>query len=90
MALSPKLLQIAINALAQKLLESESPIIRAKAAKSLGQLGSEEAILPLCEALDKEDNLHVVEQVMDAIILIHNLANTVSSDRQDMEENDRQ
>jgi HEAT repeat protein len=48
MALSKKYLEMAINACVEKLADSD-PQVRAKAAKSLGELGSEEAIPFLCQ-----------------------------------------
>ncbi len=52
MALSPKFLRIAINALSKKLLEFPDAQIRIKAAKSLADLSSEKAIPALCQALN--------------------------------------
>ena len=51
MTLSKKYLEMAINACVEKLVDSD-PQIRAEAAKTLGRLGSEEAIPFLRQSLD--------------------------------------
>ena len=53
MALNKENLERAINACVQKLAYSDSQI-RAGAAKTLGELGSEEAIPFLCQSLENE------------------------------------
>ena len=73
MALSSKSLNLIIPTLAKRLFEDENLMIRAKAAQSLGKLGSEQAIPPLCQALENEKDPTVVCAIMDAIILINNL-----------------
>ena len=57
MALSKKYLEMAINACLEKLADAD-PQVRAKAAKSLGELGSEEAIPFLCQFLEMQKSIY--------------------------------
>ncbi|MEA5532626.1 HEAT repeat domain-containing protein [Crocosphaera sp. XPORK-15E] len=72
MALSSKNLKIAIKALAKQ-IKNVNVKIRLKAAKSLGELGSEEAIFYINKALGKETDFDVIVCLIDAIIPINNL-----------------
>jgi len=81
MALSKKYLTMAINACVQKLADSD-PQIRAEMAKTLGKLGSEEAISFLCQSLDTETTKDVIFEIMNAFTVIHN-----SGSNQPMPEN---
>jgi hypothetical protein len=71
MALSKKYLEMAINACVEKLADS-APQVRAKAAKSLGELGSEEAIPFLCQSLENEQTKDVILEIINAFTVIHN------------------
>ena len=81
MALNKKYLEMAINACVEKLADSD-PQIRAEAAKTLGKLGSEEAISFLCQSLDTETTKDVIFEIMNAFTVIHN-----SGSNQPMPEN---
>ena len=81
MALSKKYLEMAINACVEKLSDSD-PQVRAKAAKSLGELGSEEAIPFLCQFLENEKTKNVILEIINAFTVIHN-----SGSNQPMPEN---
>lgn len=71
MALSKKYLEMAINACVEKLTDAD-PQIRAEAAKSLGKLGSEEAIPFLCQFLENEKTKDVILEIINAFTVIHN------------------
>jgi len=81
MALSKKYLEMAINACVEKLVDSD-PQIRAEAAKTLGRLGSEEAIPFLRQSLENEEIKDVIFAIMNAFTVIHN-----SGSNQPMPEN---
>lgn len=81
MALNKENLERAINACVQKLADSDSQI-RAGAAKTLGELGSEEAIPFLCQSLENEKTKDVIFAIMNAFTVIHN-----SGSNQPMPEN---
>jgi hypothetical protein len=81
MALSKKYLEMAINACVEKLADSD-PQIRAEAAKTLGRLGSEEAIPFLRQSLGTETRKDVIFEIMNAFTVIHN-----SGSNQPMSEN---
>ena len=72
---------MAINACVEKLADSD-PQIRAEAAKTLGKLGSKEAIPFLCQSLDTETTKDVIFEIMNAFTVIHN-----SGSNQPMPEN---
>jgi hypothetical protein len=81
MTLSKKYLKMAINACVEKLADSDSQI-RAGAAKTLGELGSEEAIPFLCQSLENEKTKDVILEIINAFTVIHN-----SGSNQPMPEN---
>ncbi|MEB3122586.1 MAG: HEAT repeat domain-containing protein [Snowella sp.] len=81
MALNKKYLEMAINACVEKLADSD-PQIRAEAAKTLGKLGSGEAIPFLCQSLGTETTKDVIFEIMNAFTIIHN-----SGSNQPMPEN---
>ena len=78
MGLSSRSLDLIIKTISRKLFENKDLMIRIKAAESLGKLGSEKAIIPLCQALDKEIDYEVICVIMDAIVQISKSAQTMS------------
>lgn len=73
MALSTESLDLIIQTLTQRLLTDTNPLIRAKAAQSLAQLGSEKVVPVLCQALELESEPNVAFQIMDAILLVNKI-----------------
>ena len=84
MTLSPEYVELIIETLVKKLSEDDDINIRIKAVESLGKLGSEGAISPLCEALNVEDNPDVTIAIMDAInaIVVINNATFITKSEQ--------
>lgn len=74
MALSAESLDLIIQTLAKRLFTDTNSAVRIKAAQSLAKLASEKAISPLCQALDREEDLEVAFEIIDAIIMINNLS----------------
>lgn len=74
MTIRPEYLLMAVDSLCKLLLTDKNPQIRAKAAESLGKIGSELAIPALCQALqqDQDIDINVRFQAADALVLIVN------------------
>ncbi len=70
MAITPENLQAIFQILCKLLRDSEEPIIRAKAALSLGKLGIESAIPELDRAASTDPDIQVRVSAIDALILI--------------------
>ena len=70
MAISPENLQAIVQILCKLLRNSEEPIIRAKAALSLGKLGIESAIPELDRAASTDPDIQVRLSAIDALLLI--------------------
>ena len=70
MAISPENLQAIVQILCKLLRNSEEPIIRAKAALSLGKLGIESAIPELDRAASTDPDIQVRLSAIDALVLI--------------------
>ena len=70
MAITPEKQQEIVQILCKQLRDSEEPIIRAKAAVSLGKLGIESAISELCQAASADPDIQVCLSAMDALVLI--------------------
>jgi HEAT repeats len=68
----PEYLLMAVDSLCKLLLTDKNPQIRAKAAESLGKIGSELAIPALCQALQQDTDINVRFQAADALVLIVN------------------
>ncbi|WP_332863448.1 HEAT repeat domain-containing protein [Pannus brasiliensis] len=73
MALSAESLDLIIQTLATRLFTDKNSAVRIKAARSLAKLASEKAISPLCQALNREEDLEVAFEIIDAIIMINDL-----------------
>jgi hypothetical protein len=63
---------MAVDSLCKLLLKDKNSQIRAKAAESLGKIGSESAIPTLCQALQQDTDINVRFQAADALVLIVN------------------
>ncbi len=70
MAITPENQQEIVQILCKLLRDSEEPIIRAKAAVSLGKLGIESAISELCQAASADPDIQVCLSAIDALVLI--------------------
>jgi HEAT repeat protein len=70
-SINPDTFQSAIDALSTVLKENPNPAVRAKAAKSLGQLRSAEALITLCERLSQEQASDVQIVIMEAIVELY-------------------
>ena len=70
MAITPENQQEIVQSLCKQLRDSEEPIIRAKAAVSLGKLGIESAIPELYHAVSTDPDIQVCLSAMDALVLI--------------------
>lgn len=70
MAITPENLQAIVKILCKLLRNSEEPIIRAKAALSLGKLGIESAIPELDRAASTDPDIQVRLSAIDALLLI--------------------
>ena len=70
MAISPENQQAIVQILCKLLRNSEEPIIRAKAALSLGKLGIESAIPELDRAASTDPDIQVRLSAIDALLLI--------------------
>lgn len=70
MAITPENLQAIVQILCKLLRNSEEPIIRAKAALSLGKLGIESAIPELNRAASTDPDIQVRLSAIDALVLI--------------------
>jgi hypothetical protein len=68
----PEYLLMAVDSLCKLLLKDKNSQIRAKAAESLGKIGSESAIPTLCQALQQDTDINVRFQAADALVLIVN------------------
>jgi HEAT repeats len=68
----PEYLLMAVDSLCKLLLKDKNSQIRAKAAESLGKIGSESAIPALCQALQQDTDINVRFQAADALVLIVN------------------
>jgi HEAT repeats len=69
-AITPENLQAIVQILCQLLRNSEEPIVRAKAALSLGKLGIESAIPDLSQAASTDPDIQVCLSAIDALLLI--------------------
>jgi HEAT repeats len=69
-AITPENLQAIVQILCKLLRDSEEPIIRAKAALSLGKLGIESAIPELDRAASTDPDIQVRASAIDALLLI--------------------
>jgi HEAT repeats len=69
-AITPENLQAIVQILCKLLRNSEEPIIRAKAALSLGKLGIESAIPELDRAASTDPDIQVRVSAIDALLLI--------------------
>jgi HEAT repeats len=67
---TPENLRVILETLRQLLQTAEEPRIRARAARSLGKLGMEEAIPALCKAAAQDRDLSVRLSAMDALVWI--------------------
>lgn len=72
MTISPEYRRMAVDALCKTLLEDVNPKIRAKAAESLGKLGSEDGIPALCQAWLQDSDINVRFVAADALVIILN------------------
>lgn len=70
MAITPENQQKIVQILCKQLRDSEEPIIRAKAALSLGKLGIESAIPELYHAVSTDPDIQVRLSAIDALVLI--------------------
>lgn len=70
MAITPENQQAIVQILCKLLRNSEEPIIRAKAAVSLGKLGIESAIPDLSQAASTDPDIQVCLSAIDALLLI--------------------
>ncbi|MEG3845164.1 HEAT repeat domain-containing protein [Microcoleus sp. herbarium14] len=70
MAITPENQQAIVQILCKQLRDSEEPIIRAKAALSLGKLGIESAIPELYHAVSTDPDIQVRLSAIDALVLI--------------------
>lgn len=70
MAITPENQQAIVQILCKLLRNSEEPIIRAKAALSLGKLGIESAIPELYHAVSTDPDIQVRLSAIDALVLI--------------------
>jgi HEAT repeats len=69
-AITPENLQAIVQILCKLLRNSEEPIVRAKAALSLGKLGIESAIPELDRAASTDPDIQVRVSAIDALLLI--------------------
>ncbi|WP_293124721.1 HEAT repeat domain-containing protein [Microcoleus sp. bin38.metabat.b11b12b14.051] len=70
MAITPENQQAIVQILCKLLRDSKEPIIRAKAALSLGKLGIESAIPDLSQAASTDPDIQVCLSAIDALLLI--------------------
>jgi ElaB/YqjD/DUF883 family membrane-anchored ribosome-binding protein len=68
--ISPEKVQMAVNAMCRALLTDTNPLIRLKAAETLGMLGNEAAIPALCQAWQQDNDLSVRLVAANAIVQI--------------------
>jgi hypothetical protein len=68
--ISPEKVQMAVNAMCRALLTDVNPLIRLKAAETLGMLENEAAIPALCQAWQQDDDLSVRLMAANAIVQI--------------------
>lgn len=78
--ISPEKVQMAVNAMCRALLTDANPLIRLKAAETLGMLRNEAAIPALCQAWQQDNDLNVRLMAANAIVQIITSTNQTMSE----------